>query len=129
MPYFHTIDKGNVGLWSRTCKVCRNHWTWKVWFLRYLPEDMYWVPKPRKATTYAKWADNYPGAATLAQALPPWPRWARILAGLIPFALFVALIWFLIWIGLIKYFLIVMGVIIALPILNWVRGKIFIKKT
>jgi len=58
------------------------------------------LAKPEKGPTqYARWADKVPGVSFVAGRLPNWPRWMRILTG-------VVLLGIVVWVGnwLLNYF-------------------------
>lgn len=101
MPYIHMGNNcgGEISFWSRRCKKCKKKWPITALFGAKPPWDMGYVIEPkkeRKGATYAKWADKVPGAAYIAQRLPNWPRWKRILAVIIIGAI-IALIIKFIW--------------------------------
>ncbi|KKN24484.1 hypothetical protein LCGC14_0894240 [marine sediment metagenome] len=88
MPYYHIKCGGRVSLFTRKCRKCKKKWPWAVYTMVRLPKDMVWsakdLIKPRKGETkYARWADKIPGVSLVAGGLPNWPRWARIVTGLI----------------------------------------------
>ena len=99
MPYIHRGCNGEIGLWSRKCKKCGKRWPLKSLFALSPPKDMFYQvnpPQPKKGqTSYAKWADSDkapPGVGWVASHLPNWPRWVRILAGILVIGIIVALL-------------------------------------
>ena len=91
MPYYHVRCGGEIRWYPPfpippKCKRCGRVWSPLV---MYGPprKDMNFLvslPELKKGkTTYAKWADKFPGAGTMASRLPNWPRWARMLTALV----------------------------------------------
>ncbi len=86
MSYYHKKDNGKIGLWNRKCSKCGKTWPISAWFKYPAPSDMTKFiieTKEKKFTTYSKWADKLPGVGAIAELLPDWPRWARILVTVI----------------------------------------------
>ena len=81
MAYIHKKCGGDISLFRRKCKKCGKVWNdGRTWLLP--PKDWIMLVRgtPSKPTSYAKWGDKVPFAATVASMLPNWPRWARITA-------------------------------------------------
>lgn len=56
-----------------------------------MPDDMYFIiPQIKKGkTSYAKWGDKVPAVAMVASHLPNWPRWLRIVAFVLAWAVII----------------------------------------
>lgn len=90
MPYYHVKCGGEITFWTRKCKKCGHKWPISSLLSTSIPEGMtsfisnIKAPEVKKGkTTYASWADRFPGVGLLASKLPSWPRWLRILSLLI----------------------------------------------
>lgn len=103
MAWYHTKCGGDISILRRRCRKCKKKWSlWSILFDPHIhPGTSYkkQAEKPkRKPTSYAKWADNYPGVAAVAGRLPNFPKPVRItiafvLFGGIFFGLFLLLNW------------------------------------
>ena len=101
MPFYHTKCGGNISILRGKCTKCGKRWNpYKFLFnTEILPvprKEKVKKPSTRTPASYAKWADKYPGAPIIASRLPNWPRWARILTGLIIFGGLISLLMWLI---------------------------------
>lgn len=90
MPYYHLKCGGEIGILRRKCKKCGKKWPFWVWFQYPLPKDisMFYLGKSKergvkKPRRYPKWTSKFPLATDVANLLPDWPRWARILTTVI----------------------------------------------
>jgi predicted ATP-dependent serine protease len=104
MPFYHTKCGGDVrvGIWGGKCTKCKKRWNpISALFnseMRVIHEEKPEKISTRKPTSYAKWADKWHGVPTIASHLPNWPRWARVLTGLVFFG---GIIFLIIWLVII----------------------------
>jgi len=91
MSYYwmHTKCGGRVE--KRTCTKCKKRWSFFGALLdpsglrqAYIPDEK---PKTRKTANISGWAKNYPTISTMAERLPAWPRWLRLLVTILILAL------------------------------------------
>ena len=83
MPYYHKKDGGKISLLSRKCSKCGKIWSISALFIYPPPKDMTkYIIEPR-GSTFSKGSKKLfkiPGVEVIAQGLPNWPRWVRILS-------------------------------------------------
>ena len=93
--WVHTKCGGEVNVLRRTCTKCKKKWGLIAFLIDPTGLRIGKEVIKESPTSYSKWADKLPYVGLVAERLPDWPKWARILS-LIVFLLLLTGIVFLI---------------------------------
>ncbi len=86
MEFTHNNCGGRIDTGKRTCLRCKRHWNilafqfnTSITMIQPTRGERERIRKMKVSDT-PKWADRLPGVGAVANFLPNWPRWARLLS-------------------------------------------------